>query len=171
MLRTIYTSAERALERVTVTTTNTMVLLMSWKKKWPTGRLQKASFFFLLSIQCCGRHRRNVYGLQPVQRSPVQKDKCQTLEDIFAYEHLTVSLHRSFLVRRSWFSHFSWIRLNIQRIFVFFLSLNCRDIKGHWDIVREERRMKATEQRHVSPTSREERLSDVQLGSRNMNLF
>lgn len=35
------------------------------------------------------------------------------------------------------FSHFSWIRLNIQRIF-FFLSLNCCDQKCHSDIVKEE---------------------------------
>lgn len=149
MLRNIYTAAKQALESHHY---NIQIQWYCWwvgnqKSHWTA--CQSLSF---LSIQCCGRHRRNVFGLQPVQRSPVQKYKCETLEDIFAYEHFTVSLHRSFLVYRSWFSHFSWIRLNIQRILTFFLSLNCCDEKGHWDIVREERRTKATEQRRAQRT-------------------
>lgn len=76
------------------------------------------------------------------------KEECFSYKEVLLYTNtnarrLKTFLHMNILQSnciprvQKLYSHFPWIRLNIQRFLFCFLSLNCCDEKGHWDIYSE----------------------------------
>lgn len=140
MLHTIYISAKQALESHRY---NIQIQWYCWwvgnKNSHLTACKKPFFFFFFLSIQCWGRQRRNVFGYSLYKVLLYRNTNARRLKTFLHMNILQSNCIVNFLVYRSCILIFHELGWTFRGFFFLFLSLNCCDEKGHWDIARRRR--------------------------------
>lgn len=133
----MYISAKQALE------SHHYNIQIQWYCWWvgnknlpPFNRLQRLFFFPFNSV--LRKARRNVFGYSLYKVLLYRNTNARRLKTFLHMNILQSNCIITSSCYRSCILIFHELGLNIQRIFFFFLSLNCCDEKGHWDIAREE---------------------------------